>query len=59
MGQDVTRAEINDSLKKFYETGLFSEVELNVTNKILKINVVENPKINKIVFEGNNCLLGV
>ena len=44
--------KLNDILKNLYETNFFSDVVLSVENKILKINVVENPIIENIEITG-------
>ena len=45
--------DLNSSLKKLYQSGLFEKVELNPRNNSLVIKVIENKKIGKLVFEGN------
>ena len=44
---------IDQSLKKLFATGFFSDVAIAREGQILIVNVVENPIINRIVFEGN------
>ncbi|WP_191253390.1 outer membrane protein assembly factor BamA [Kordiimonas sediminis] len=44
---------LDQSLKNLFATGLFSDVELNEQQGVLIVRVVENPIINRIVFEGN------
>jgi outer membrane protein insertion porin family len=52
---DVYDAQKADaSLKALYATGLFSNVELRREGSSLIVNVVENPVINRIQFEGNS-----
>ncbi len=46
--------EINNSVKKLYETGLFKEVNVDFNKGILSINVVENPLIVEVLFDGND-----
>ncbi len=56
-GDKYDSARINDSLKSLFRTGLFSDVRIEkVSNGVLVINVVENPIINQISFEGNKEL---
>lgn len=45
---------INQSLKSLYATGLFQDVRIERQGGALIVNVVENPVINQIAFEGNN-----
>src|SRR5687767_7610913 len=44
---------IDQSLKALFSTGLFADVTLRREGNALIINVVENPIINRISFEGN------
>lgn len=44
------------SLKTLYATGLFSDVNLRRDGSVLVVSVVENPIVNRIVFEGNHKL---
>lgn len=54
-GSRVSQSQLDASLKQLYATGLFSDVSFNFENNgILKIKVVENPVINKRLFDGNN-----
>jgi outer membrane protein insertion porin family len=42
------------SFKTLFATGLFADVKFNWDGSTLTIDVVENPIINQIVFEGND-----
>ena len=55
-GDAVNSAKIDLALKALFRTDLFSDVKVSFTNGDLIINVVENPIINKVVFEGNSGL---
>jgi outer membrane protein insertion porin family len=44
---------LDRSLKTLYATGLFSDVSLRRDGNTLVVRVVENPIVNRIVFEGN------
>jgi outer membrane protein insertion porin family len=55
-GGEVDKGDINESLKKIDQTGMFSEVDLNLNNGVLTIKVHENARINKIVLEGNKSI---
>ncbi|MDP2410586.1 MAG: outer membrane protein assembly factor BamA [Pseudolabrys sp.] len=46
--------EIDEALKALYATGLFSDVRINNVGGRLVVNVVENPVINRVAFEGNS-----
>lgn len=54
-GHTISQDELDISLKQLYATGLFTDVIFDVKNDgMLEIKVVENPIINKRVFDGNN-----
>ena len=44
--------QLNDVLKKLYETNFFNDVSLNFVNNILTITVIESPLIENIIYEG-------
>lgn len=45
--------EVDEGLKGLYATGLFSDVRINNSGSRLVVTVVENPVLNRVVFEGN------
>jgi outer membrane protein insertion porin family len=45
-------ARIDQSLKSLFATGLFADVSIRRVTEILIVQVVENPIINRIAFEG-------
>ncbi|WP_245615536.1 outer membrane protein assembly factor BamA [Afifella pfennigii] len=52
-GRSFTAADVDESLKALFETGLFSDVQIVQRGGTLVVSVEENPIINKISFEGN------
>lgn len=52
-GDTVTRADLDDSLKSLFASGLFADVALRQQGDVLIVDVLENPVINEIAFEGN------
>ena len=52
-GDPVTDADLDDSLKRLFETGLFADVVLRREGNRVVVKIVENPIINRIAFEGN------
>ncbi|MFP6779991.1 MAG: outer membrane protein assembly factor BamA, partial [Alphaproteobacteria bacterium] len=52
-GENFDIDKLNNSLKKLYSTGFFSDVNIMRDNSTIIIKVVENPIINRVVFEGN------
>lgn len=55
-GDPFDQARLDASLKNLFATGLFSDVQFSEDNGALVVRVVENPIINRIVFEGNKHL---
>src|SRR5690606_23480291 len=46
-------AAIDRAFKSLFATGLFADVAFDRRGNILIVNIVENPVINRLVFEGN------
>lgn len=54
-GSFVSQEYLNSSMKRLFETGLFADVNIDARgNGVLAVKVVENPVINKRVFDGND-----
>jgi outer membrane protein insertion porin family len=47
---------IDRTLKALFNTGLFTDVRLSRVGNTLVVKVVENPVLNRVVFEGNHKL---
>ncbi|HSC19474.1 MAG TPA: outer membrane protein assembly factor BamA [Rhizomicrobium sp.] len=45
---------VDRSLKTLFATGLFADVKINWDGSVLTVNVVENPIINRVIFEGES-----
>jgi outer membrane protein insertion porin family len=52
-GDPFDAGAVDRSLKSLFSTGLFADVSFTRRADTLVINVVENPVINRIAFEGN------
>jgi len=52
-GMEYSDSLANDTIKKLYDTQLFSDISLIYLDGVLTINVKENPTINLVLFEGN------
>ena len=52
VNDEIDNDKLNDILKDLYETDFFSDVSVSLKNQILAINVLENPIIENIVYEG-------
>ncbi len=55
-GEVVDAARIDLALKALFRTDLFADVTINLQNGDLIVTVVENPIINRVIFEGNKGL---
>ena len=55
-GDNFDPLRVDRSLKSLFATGLFADVAINSQGSTLIVNVVENPVINRIAFEGNRAL---
>ena len=51
-GSDYSQDDLNTILKKIYATNFFKNININIENSILNINVVENPIISSVEFNG-------
>ncbi len=52
---DYSQDDINDVIKKLYDTKFFSKISVTLSNGILNIKVAENPLINTIIIEGEKA----
>lgn len=52
-GDMVSQEELDRGLKSLFSTGLFTDVRLSINNGVLNVDLVENPIVNQISFEGN------
>ena len=56
VGDTVDQAKLDLALKTLTRTDLFSDVRIQLQGDTLVIQVVENPIINQVIFEGNSNL---
>jgi len=52
LGKNYQSNDVNKLIKKLYETTFFSDLNVELSNNILKIIVNENPIIDEIIFNG-------
>ncbi len=52
VGKDINQNNLNNALKELYYTDYFKNVQISFEKNIVKINVVENPIIQKIIING-------
>ena len=55
-GETIDPAKIDLALKTLFRTDLFSDVRIDLEGTDLVVTVVENPIINRVLFEGNKGL---
>ena len=54
VGEAYDLDKLNNSIKNLYSTGFFSDVNILKDGNVIIVEVIENPIINKVAFEGNN-----
>ena len=52
INEDLSENDLNEILKKLYQTNFFDLVSVKISNQILVIRVTENPIIQNINYEG-------
>ena len=55
INKDYTTDDINEVIKKLYDTKFFSKISTSFTNNTLVITVEENPIINTIIIDGEKA----
>ena len=55
-GDAVDASVLDVAVRTLSRTGLFADVQLGIQNGDLIVQIVENPIINQVVFEGNGAL---
>ena len=52
-GVAFSGSDIDESVKRLYATGYFSDVKISVSGSSLVVTVAENELVNQVVFNGN------
>jgi outer membrane protein insertion porin family len=52
-GVAFSSSDIDESVKRLYSTGYFSDVKISVAGSALVVTVSENQLVNQVVFNGN------
>ena len=52
LNKDFSSVDLNNTLKKLYDTNFFSDVSLSIDKGLLKIKLIENPIIEDIEITG-------
>lgn len=53
-GVQFGTTDINDAVKRLYDTGLFSDVRIVQSGSVLVITVNEQAVVNQVIFQGNS-----
>jgi outer membrane protein insertion porin family len=56
MGSNCSQEDLDQYLKKLFQTGLFSDVAVKIRGNTLCVTVVEHPCLNQVAFEGNKAI---
>ena len=56
IGSAYSPNQLNFALQSIKKSSYFKSVDIKLVNNVLNINVIENPTINSISFEGNKSL---
>jgi outer membrane protein insertion porin family len=54
-GRPLTPAQVDESIKALFATGMFSDVQISQSGGHVTVKVVENPVIARVAFEGNDA----
>lgn len=52
-GRSFSAVDIDESVKRLFATGLFSDVRINQSGSTLVVQVEEYPVVNQVLFQGN------
>lgn len=52
-GDQYSRSDLTATIKALYATGLFADVNIREENGVWVVDILENPLINIVAFEGN------
>src|SRR5688572_26619849 len=55
-GDTYDEERVNLSVRALGATGLFSDIQFELRGADLVVRVIENPIINRVLFEGNNAV---
>lgn len=54
--QTIDGDTLNAAVRRLFDTGLFKDVQITPAGNQLLVEVIENPSISQIAFEGNDAL---
>ncbi len=53
-GDSYSQSKVDESIKSLFRTGFFSDIKIYMKGDTMVVEVVENPMINKVGFDGNS-----
>jgi len=56
VGDQYTAKAADESFKALFATGLFSDVNIGYSSRVVTVEVIENPVVNRVAYEGNDEL---
>jgi len=56
VGDLASSSALNTALERLYETRLFSDIKISMTDGVLNLTLTENPIINRVNIEGNDAI---
>ncbi len=56
VGDQYTAKAADESFKALFATGLFSDVNIEYSSRVVTVEVIENPVVNRVAYEGNDEL---
>ena len=55
LGKNYEASDVNQLIKKLYDTTFISDILVEIKNNKLSITVKENPIVNSIIFDGEKA----
>ncbi len=52
IGEEINDSDLNNAIKKLYDTDYFKDINIKTSNKVIKIEIIENPIIQSIKING-------
>jgi outer membrane protein insertion porin family len=56
IGSAYSPSQLNSALQSIKKSSYFKSVDISLVSNVLNINIIENPTINSISFEGNKSI---
>ena len=56
VGDRVSQGSLSIALERLFETDLFKDIDIELDGTVLRVDVQENPIINRVNIEGNDAI---